>query len=122
VTEPLKTHLYYSHNKEGVTLAVLDLSPEKGEDITSFGCNASESESYGFVWRHSVIGAFEKVNEERTSNHLILKGVIIKEEVKQEPEKYETLTSKCGGLEATTDHLEEQRNLGAWEIYCFGSP
>jgi len=72
VTETLKSHLYYATNK-GVVSAVMDLFPEKGEVIASFGCSASESESSGFVWRRSVIGTFEKVNEERTSNHLIIK-------------------------------------------------
>jgi len=129
VTEPLKSHLYYAHSGlkgEGAVIAAMDLSAEKGETVASFACSASELEVSNFEWRGSVLGTFEKVNEEGTTNHLILKQQPPEEKhttnYRQEPETYETLTSECKTSEAKTDHLEQRLNLAPWQYIALDAP
>ena len=96
-----------------------DLSPEKGEILTSFTCGATRE----FEWKRSLIGSFETVNKESTTNHLIIKREPAELSLyKQEPEVYETLTSECKTSTSTTDHLEERLNLGVWEYIGLQAP
>jgi hypothetical protein len=100
LTEPLKTHLYYGRNYEGVRGALMDFSPSKaGEPVAKFSCLAE------YTWKGSLLGAFEKVNQETSTNSLVLRQHGSAHE--QEYKEYETANSECSKLGTTEDYLKQ---------------
>jgi len=94
-TEPLKSHLYYGGE---VSVALNDLSPVEGTHVASFVCGTVDS----FEWRHSLLGSFEKIKQEASTNSLVLKEL----EGEQHYKEYETVTSGCAKSGSESDYLE----------------
>jgi hypothetical protein len=115
VSEPLKSHLYYAHNHENVLVAVIDLSPEKGENVLKkFSCGTVGPHE----WHGSLLGTYEKVNEATATNHLMIKRKPVKAEhlftAEQEPEEYQTL-SGCKTSTSTPDFLKQNTAFSEFE-------
>lgn len=115
VTQPLQSHLYYGTPTTGESgrHAVNDLAPIEGTGVAQFACGPLQ-----FEWRGSLLGAFEKVNSEQTTNSLIIRPSGGEQEYKE----YETLEpADCSPTESTSDYLEESVGT-SWEQIGLGVP